>query len=160
MLLIGELGAEPVDPPVSVAVTGTLELEGGADAKGLSAPVTPLAEGPTLVLAFAGSRAQVDSSCPPEAKQVVVAVWAGGVTLAPGVSDAEHRTSYRVETATGEVVPFALGDLGDRDNDEHRCLDTQSTVTRVRFAAGRLVDPRGDANPETSVGVASASPSR
>lgn len=153
VLLIGELGAEPADPPVRVEVTGSLPLEGGADAQGLNAEITPLDAGPTLVLAFAGAPKAVDSSCPVGARQVVVVVWAGGVTPAPGKTAEDHRAGYRVSTTEGPVTPFALGDLGDRDNYVHLCLDTDAAATRVSFAPGLLVDPRGDANPETSVEV-------
>ncbi len=48
---------------------------------------------------------------------------------------------------------FALGDLGDGDNCVPLCLDTDSTANRVSAAAGALVDPRGDLNPETSLEV-------
>lgn len=56
-------------------------------------------------------------------------------------------------TGAETVTPFALGDLNDQDNYVHLCLDTDVEATRVSAAAGVLVDPRRDVNPETSVTV-------
>jgi hypothetical protein len=153
VLLIGDIGREPDDPPVRVEVTGSLPLDQGADARGLSAPVTPLVDGPTLVMALGVAPGSVASDCPRETRQIVVAVWAGGVTPRPGGSDAEHLAGYRVETDGGQRAPFALGDLHDRDNYVHLCLDTLDPARRVSFRAGVVVDPRGDLNPATSVAV-------
>ncbi len=158
VLLIGELGSEPGDPPMRVEVTGPLALEGGADALGLSVNVTPLADGPTLVLALGLPVGSLETDCPaPRTKQVVLVVWAGGVRPGPGKTAADHLAGYEVDTAGGVVRPFALGDLDDRDNDVHLCLETNSAPVRVRFSAGVVVDPRGDLNPATVVEV---SPSR
>ena len=101
ILLIGELGSAE-DPPVEASVVGSLPLEGGADAKGLSVEVS----------------------------------------------------MYTVETESGDRVPTALGDLGDNDNYEHLCLSEATPALRVRAVAGVVLDPRGDANVETSVEVA------
>ena len=57
-------------------------------------------------------------------------------------------------TGDGSVTPFALGDIDDNDNYVHICLDTAAPPTQVWAAAGVLVDPRGDLNPETAVDVA------
>lgn len=153
VLLIGELGSEPDDPPVAVEVTGSLKLDGGADARGLSGPVTPLADGPTLQLALGAAPSSLASDCPADTRQIVVVVWAGGVHPRPGADQAAHRSGYSVDTAAGEVQPIALGDLSDRDNYVHLCLATATPATRVRFRAGILADPRGDLNPDTSVAV-------
>jgi hypothetical protein len=153
VLLMGELGREPADPPVSVEVTGPLSLEGGVDGQGLTAPVTPLAAGPTLVLALGLRPGSIASDCPAATRQIVMAVWAGGVVPGPGSDQERHLGGYRVKTEAGEAAPFALGDLKDRDNYVHLCLDTDSPARSVHFAAGIVVDPRGDLNPETTVEV-------
>ncbi len=155
VLLLGQLGGEPADPPVEVEVTGALALA-GADGHGLRAPVIALAAGPTLALAIATPPGAIASDCPAGTAQIVTAIWTGGVNLAPGVDDDRHRRGYRVQTDTGEVAPRALGDLGDRDNYEHLCLATAAPVRRVAFAAGLLVDPRGDRNPATAIAVSAA----
>jgi len=151
ILLVGELGSAATDPPVSVEVTGHIALAGGADGKGLSTLVTPLPEGPTLVLAFAAAPGTIKSDCPGSAKQIIVAIWAGGVGPPSGADQTAHLRGYRVRTATRELKPFALGDLGDRDNYVHLCLDTDDPAKRVDFNAGILADPNGDLNPETFV---------
>ncbi len=153
ILLIGELGSEPADPPVWVEVTGSLPLAGGVDGKGLSGPVIPLAAGPTLVLALGYQAGAIASDCPPQSRQIVVAIWAGGVKPGPGAGKEAHRAGYQIDTAAGVIAPFALGDLNDRDNYVHLCLDTDAPAQRVSFRSGVLVDPRGDVNPDTAVEV-------
>jgi hypothetical protein len=167
VLLIGDLGSEgggamcgtnrcPLDPPITVEVTGDLPLEYGASGKGLSGPVIPLAAGPTLVLALGYKAGTYPSDCPAATRQVVVAIWAGGVKPKPGADQAAHLGGYRVATSKGEVHPFALGALNNGDNYVHLCLDTDVPAERVSFAPGILVDPNGDVNPETSVAVSQA----
>lgn len=151
VLLIGDLGDDAQDPPLQVRVDGALGLEGGASATGLAVTVTPLAAGPTLVLAQAHRSGGIRSQCPRRARALVQVVWAGGVTAA---SDEAHRQAYQVELAEGgAVVPFALGDLGDQDNYVHLCLDTDRPLRAVCAAPGVLADPRGDRNPRTCVSV-------
>ena len=154
VLLIGELGSEPEDPPVKVEITGHLILAGGTDAHGMSAPVTPLSDGPSLVLAYAAQHEQIDSDCPPETKQIIVVIWAGGVRPMPGVTHDAHRLGYSVATEDGEVTPIGLGNLGDGDNYEHLYLDTAAIPLRVSMKGGLLMDPRNDPNPMTSVDIA------
>jgi hypothetical protein len=126
VLLIGDLGHEPDDPPVA---------------------------GPGLVLALGVRAGAIDSDCPAGTRQIVVAIWAGGVQPAPGKTQRDHLAGYRVTTTAGDVAPLALGDLDDHDNYVHLCLDRDELARRVRFAAGIVVDPRGDLNPETSIEV-------
>lgn len=156
VLLIGDIGSDPGDPPVSVEVTGDLPLEYGGNAKGLSASVTPLADGPTLVLALGYKAGDFPCDTPAGTRQVVVAIWAGGVKPKPGADDKSHLQGYRVATSQGEVQPFALGGLQDNDNYVYLFLATDAPAERVTFAPGIVVDPRGDVNPETSVSVSQA----
>jgi hypothetical protein len=155
VLLIGEFGNEPDDPPVKVKVTGQLILAGGDNAQGLSVDVTPLNDGPSLVLAYAVSPEDIpDDDVPPETKQVIVAIWNGGVTPMEGVSAENHRLGYSFETENGSTVqPIGVGDIGG-DNYEYLYLDTEETALRVNIKSGLLMDPRGDVNPATSVEVA------
>ncbi|MDE0307384.1 MAG: hypothetical protein OXI87_21265 [Albidovulum sp.] len=52
-----------------------------------------------------------------------------------------------------DVIPFALGDLGDGDNNHELCLDTADQPLSVSFPAGILIDPNDDLNPSTTVHV-------
>jgi hypothetical protein len=156
VLLIGDLGSASADPPISVEVTGDLPLEYGANGKGLWAPVIPLADGPTLVLAMGFKPGNFPCDTPAGARQVVVAVWAGGVKPKPGADQTAHLKGYRVATSQGEVQPFALGGLDDNDNYVFLFLATDAPAQRVTFAPGIVVDPRGDVNPQTSVAVSQA----
>ena len=153
VLLIGDLGRDPGDPPLSVDVTGPLSLDGGFDGRGLTSLMTPLSAGPTMVLALGVKPGTMASNCPAATAQIVVVVWAGGVVPGPASSEAAHLAGYRVLTEAGTVSPVALGDLGDHDNYIHLCLGTTSPAREVSFPAGIVIDPRGDLNPETKVEV-------
>ena len=154
VLLIGELGDEPDDPPARVEITGSLKLDGGVNANGLSVVVTPLADGPSLVLAYATDVESQEHNYPAGTKQIVVVVWAGGVRKVAGVTSEDHRLGYTVTTTEGDTVPLALGDIGDGDNYEHLYLDTDAKPLSVSMKGGLLMDPRDDPNPATSVEVA------
>ncbi|NJN17597.1 MAG: hypothetical protein HC822_15670 [Oscillochloris sp.] len=91
--------------------------------------------------------------------QVVRVVWAGGITRPdngePG--DAERMLyQVRLRQPDGAVLngaPFALGDLGDGDNNHLLCLDVPGTPLEVAFPAGYFTDPNDDLNPDTRVAV-------
>ncbi len=154
VLLLGEFGNAPDDPPVKVEVTGHLILAGGEDAQGLSVEVTPLEHGPSLVLAYAVNPEDLPGDVPPETKQIIVAVWNGGVEPLEGVSDDMHRLGYSLELNNGNSVqPISVGDIGG-DNYEYLYLDTDTTVLHLNMKSGLLMDPRSDANPATSIEVA------
>ncbi|MEO0560318.1 MAG: hypothetical protein AAF170_19290 [Bacteroidota bacterium] len=152
VLLIGDLGSAE-DPPHRVEVVGDVMLEGDASGRGLEIEVTPLEDGPTLVLAIAYAAGAIESDCPAATQQVIQVTWAGGVRPDSGVTEEAHRTMYRVMSSDGEMSPFALGDLGDNDNYEHLCLDTSARASEVTARAGVLLDPRNDLNPLTSIPV-------
>ncbi|MEL7471645.1 MAG: hypothetical protein AAFN27_24590, partial [Pseudomonadota bacterium] len=131
VLLVGEFGDAETDPPVSVEVVGHLHsIDGELDFSGARVDVTPLALGPSLVMAEIvdptardlglGQRRTDGDDCPSEGiAQAVRVVWASGVVLENGdePSDVE-RDLYRVAVrgADGterEITPNALADLGD-----------------------------------------------
>jgi hypothetical protein len=172
VLLIGDFGDAGSDPPTEVRVVGNLHsLDGTRNFKGASVAVTPLALVPELVLAERVSDEAVDmglgmrrtrgSRCPADGvTQAIRVVWAGGVTLANGKEpgDAE-RQLYKVVVQSEDgkqrdVVPVALADLGDGDNNHVLCLDTADRAVSVALPAGVLRDPNGDLNPQTSVSLA------
>ncbi len=168
VLLVGEFGSAATDPPVRVRVTGNVHaLDGRLNFRGAEIEVTPLAPGPTIVLAeqvlrfdrsgsLSRQRTQ-GSTCPEDGvEQAVRVVWAGGVTLPGGGEpgqDVGELYRVTVETRDGtrrEVVPHALADLGDGDNNHLLCLDTTDRPISVSFPAGILTDPNEDLNPATS----------
>jgi hypothetical protein len=172
VLLIGQFGNARSDPPEQVAVSGGLLDEQGRRLAGLVAPVIPLSAGPALVYAEPAppesnkltyaplspsviQPLQKNSACPAGTVQRVRVTWDGGVS-APGggeVGDAQ-RLGYFVAFARGpRVHPFALGDLGDHDNNHLLCLKTHRRPTRVTATAGLFLDPGGDRNLRTSVAV-------
>lgn len=171
VLLVGDFGDAPTDPPVSVEIVGHLHsIDGALDFRGAQVDVTPLAPGPSLVMAEIrdpatpdpglGQRRTDGDDCPSEGtRQAVRVVWAGGVTLENGdePGDAE-RDLYRVTVRSADgterdITPVALADLGDGDNNHLLCLDTADTPLSVSFPAGVLTDPNDDPNPATSVAV-------
>ncbi|MEO1364887.1 MAG: hypothetical protein AAFU86_14070 [Pseudomonadota bacterium] len=174
VLLVGEFGTAEIDPPVSVEIVGHLHsIDGVVDFRGASVDVTPLAPGPTLVMAEIadptapdlgiGQRRTDGDDCPSEGiAQAVRVVWAGGVVLENGdePGDAE-RDLYRVTVRAADrterdVTPDALADLGDGDNNHLLCLGTADTPISVAFPAGVFVDPNKDFNPETNVAVSAS----
>ncbi len=171
VLLIGDLGPSETDPPVRVDVVGHLHsIDGSIDFRGTSVGVTPLPDGPSMILAemvedwtlvgTLGPRRTRGSLCPEDGTlQAVRIVWAGGVTL-PGGNEAgeAERDLYRVtvETPDGsrrEITPAALANLGDGDNNHMLCLDTTDRPVSVSFPAGILTDPNEDLNPATEVDI-------
>jgi len=84
--------------------------------------------------------------------------WAGGITKLNGdeannVERAQYHVTLRQSDGRDiEVIPFALGDMGNGDNNHLLCLDVAGMPISVSFAAGFLYDPNHDAaNPDTSV---------
>ena len=59
----------------------------------------------------------------------------------------------RPDGAMDEVVPAALADLADGDNNHLLCLDTTDQAVAVSFPAGQLIDPNRDLNPATQIAV-------
>ncbi|SFQ65466.1 hypothetical protein SAMN05421853_11659 [Roseivivax halotolerans] len=171
VLLVGEFGDADADPPVSVEIVGHLHsIDGTLDFHGAQVDATPLAPGPSLVMAEIANPAAQDlglgqrrtdgDDCPTDGiVQAVRVVWAGGVTLENGdePGDAE-RDLYRVTVRAADgterdVTPTALADLGDGDNNHLLCLDTGDTPVAVSFPEGVLTDPNDDLNPTTNVAV-------
>ena len=161
------------DQPIRVDVVGNLlSIDGALNFKGTSIEVTPLEVGPTMVWAEIVPEAEWDtgrdatplpwgggSGAPAGTTQVVRVTWNGGVTKPGGdeIDDAE-RVLYRVavlqdDGTTVDVIPFAIADLGDGDNNHELCLDVPGTPVSVFFPAGHLTDPREDLNPDTTIDV-------
>ncbi|NJL10023.1 MAG: hypothetical protein HC908_07090 [Calothrix sp. SM1_7_51] len=161
------------DQPVKVeVVSNLLSLDGTLNFKGASVNVTPLEKGATMVWAETVPEGEWDigkeasplpwgggSGCTKGTKQVVRVTWSGGVTKPGGdeVDDVE-RVQYKVTVLLKdgrkiEVTPFALGDLGDGDNNHELCLDVVGTPQSVYFPAGYMTDTREDLNPETTITI-------
>ncbi|MFN0246852.1 MAG: hypothetical protein ACKV2T_08075 [Kofleriaceae bacterium] len=157
VLLIGDFGDDPGDPPARVDVVGSVPLLNGGDAMGASSDrVTPLSEGPELRIGYRYKAADLPtSSCASSTMQIVQLTWAGGVRAATGgeLGD-DARTRMRVTLSDGrEIIPVALADLGDNDNYTQLCLDVDTPAESVTVEAGVAVDPRGDTNPESSIRI-------
>ncbi len=172
MLLIGDFGSIE-NQPVAVEITGhIISMDGRSNFRGTSVDVIELERGPRLIHAEAVREDQWElgkqatalpfgggDGCPASTRQVIRVVWTGGVTKPGGdeVDDVE-RLAYRVFVAAEggdltSVVPFAIGDLGDGDNNHELCLDVDAPGIRVEFPENMLTDPREDLNPATSVAV-------
>ncbi|UZP73409.1 hypothetical protein E0F26_01065 [Candidatus Paraluminiphilus aquimaris] len=169
VLLIGEFGDAPDNPPLSAKVVGELLSDGSPtiNFKGTHVDVTPLAEGPSLVLAEPVPKKQWtqetnSTRCPQGVRQIIRVTWNGGVRRPDrGEAGEAERKLYRVEVQQSdgflvEVTPIALAELGDRDNNHFLCLDTGDPAVAVSFPEGRLVDPNGDLNPYTAVRVSTS----
>ena len=165
-LLIGEFGDSPDNPPVSVKVVGDLLSDGAppVNFNGTRTNVTPLAAGPSMVLAepvpeSEWTRKTSSTSCPKGIKQVIRVTWDGGIRRPDGDEPGEaERELYRVtvkrpDGSSDEINPVALAELEDRDNNHFLCLDTTDPAVAISFPAGHLVDPNKDMNPDTRITV-------
>jgi hypothetical protein len=162
VLLVGDLGTE-ADPPVRLEVVGSVPLDGGLDARGLSSThVTPLLAGPELLLAFPHAPGDLagaaGAQCPSGTAQIVLVAWMGGVSDASGQalgSTALPSIHVTFAGASGsfQKSPIALGGVGDNDNFVQLCLDETASPVSVQVEAGVAHDPRGDPNPSTTVAV-------
>ena len=172
ILVVGQYGSAE-DQPTSVEIVGNLlSKDGQLNFRGLRSSVIALEEGPTMVwsevvpepewelgkpatsLPFGGG-----DRCPVGTQQVVRVTWAGGVTKPGGQEiDDDEREAYRVTMSFGdegetELVPYAIGDRGDGDNNHQLCLNRAGLPLRVDFPAGLVTDPRDDLNPATGVEI-------
>ena len=172
VLVVGQYGSID-DQPVSVEIIGNLlSKDGQVNFHGARTSVIALEEGPTISWAEIVPEDQWDlgksatllpwgggSGCPLGTRQVVRVTWAGGVTKPGGQEiDDNERTEYRVTMSVDgasefELVPFAIGDLGDGDNNHELCLDRDGMPLIIEFPAGLVTDPREDLNPQTRAEV-------
>lgn len=169
VLLIGEYGNHPDNPPVSVEVVGDLMARTGQNFKGKSIEVIPLPEGP--ILSYAEYFTMDDDypyiekgdgcDCPKaETHMVVKAVWSGGVRALNGEELGENEKNDFIVTLvngtdTIQVRPFKLADLGDNENNIDLCLKESGIPIRVEANANIAIDPNDDKNPRTEVEVVS-----
>ena len=165
VLLIGEFGNADTDPPEVVTIVEDLLSDTAAQVNfnGQSVEVTPLNEGPSMVLAESLSQDDwtVDrrgTQCPNDGvKQIIRVTWNGGVRLANGdePGDTEtHLYSVTMEPERGASYithPIAIAELGDNDNHHFLCMDTDDKASEVNFPSGHFIDPNRDLNPDTRV---------
>ena len=168
ILMIGNFGSIDNQPTMVTIKGNLLSLDHKSNFKNEAVMVTPLEDGPFLVHAELVDTAQWQigkkntllpfgggDGCPLGTQQIIRVVWAGGVTK-PGGSeiDDQERTAYRVILEDGsDITPFAIGDLGDGDNNHQLCLNTDSPVQRVEFPEGLMTDPREDVNPAIAISL-------
>lgn len=172
ILIVGQYGSAK-DQPASVEIVGNLlSKDRQLNFLGARTTVIALEEGPTMVWAEVVPEPEWElgksatslplgggDGCPLGTKQVVRITWAGGVTK-PGNQEIDdiERQAYRVtmsfsDEGETELVPFAIGDLGDGDNNHELCLERAGLPLYVDFPAGLVTDPREDLNPRTQTEV-------
>jgi hypothetical protein len=169
LLLIGEYGNYPDNPPVCFKIVGDLMTRTGVNYRGQSKEVIPLEEGPVLSYAeyftFTDDYPYVEKGvgcdCPKETtKMVVKAVWAGGVRAINGKDLGDNDISaFEVTMVQGKdtvvVTPFQLADLEDNDNNIDLCLKESGIPIKVTVKENTAIDPRDDPNPRTEIEVQS-----
>ena len=169
VLLIGEYGSYPDNPPVSVKIVSDLLSRSGQNYKGQRLNVIPLPEGPTISYAeyftfnddYPYKKSGYGCDCPRKDTEIVVrAVWAGGVRAVNGneLGENEHD-AFQVTMISGEdtikVRPYQLADINDGDNNIDLCLKEKGVPILIEADAGIAIDPRGDQNPQTKMKVTS-----
>ncbi len=169
VLLIGEFGNFPENPPVSVKVIGDLLGRIGHNYKGESIKVIPLEEGPILSYAefftFTETYPYVEKGrgcdCPKNKTNTIVkTVWSGGVRAVNGDElGSNELKDFSVTLVQGtdtlKVTPFKLADLSDNDNNIDLCLKETGIPIYVAVNEGVAIDPRDDKNPKTGIAIKS-----
>ncbi|MEM8847513.1 MAG: hypothetical protein AAGD17_10460 [Bacteroidota bacterium] len=169
VLLIGEFGNYPDNQPISVKVTDELLSRTGYNYIRDTVSIIPLEEGPILSYAeyflFDEDYPYVENGrgcdCPrSETKQVVKAVWSGGVTAANGQElGKDELNDFEVSLLQGldtvKVNPFQLADLEDNDNNIDLCLRESGIPLLLKVKENITIDPRGDKNPKTEITIKS-----
>lgn len=169
VLMVGELGDHPQDPPLVLEVVGDVVSRSGQNYKGQSVQVTPLPDGPFISYAeyfvidedypYVAEGRGCD--CPKkETTQVVRLVWSGGVRATSGDELGErdldaHTVSLIQGTDTIQVKPFKLADLKDNDNNIDLCLKESGIPFKVSVEVGTAIDPRDDVNEYTEAAILS-----
>lgn len=169
VLLIGEYGNYPDNPPVSVEVVGDLMARTGQNFKGQRVQVIPLEEGPVLSYAeyftidekYPYIKKGKGCDCPKEeTKMVVKVVWSGGVRAVNGKELGDNELKDFIVTMvngsdTIKVTPFKLADLGDNENNIDLCLKQSGIPILVQVNENIAIDPNNDKNPRTETKVLS-----
>jgi hypothetical protein len=169
VVLIGEYGNHPDNPPVSVEVVGDLMARTGQNFKGKSVEVIPLSKGPILSYAeyfiinedYPYVKKGAGCDCPREkTSSVVKAVWTGGVRAVNGKELGDNeREAFEVVVVQGSdtitLTPFQLADLADNDNNIDLCLSESGIPVKVIVKENIAIDPRDDPNPRTEIEVVS-----
>ncbi len=169
VLLIGEYGNHPDNPPDSVKIIDDILSRSGQNYKGQSLKVIPLPEGPILSYAeyfvidedYPYVKKGIGCDCPKEETEIVVrTVWAGGVRATNGKELGDNELdAFQVTMVKGsdtiKVRPYKIADLKDNDNNIDLCLKEKGIPICVEAQAGIAIDPRDDANPQTQMEVTS-----
>ena len=169
VLMVGELGDHPEDPPVSLQIVGDLLSRSGQNYIGQTVAVTPLPDGPFISYAehftFTEGYPYVATGrgydCPREETPLVVrTVWAGGVRATNGQELGDNELdAFSVTLVQGtdtiQVLPFLIADLKDNDNNIDLCLRETGIPIKVSAQAGIAIDPNSDVNPATEIEVLS-----
>ncbi|MEL6918103.1 MAG: hypothetical protein AAFO99_10290 [Bacteroidota bacterium] len=169
VLLIGEYGNYPDNPPISIKIVGDLLSRIGPSSNGITFLLSPLKLCPILSYAeyfsFTEEYPYVEKGrgcdCPrASTKMVVRTVWAGGVRAVNGDELGDNELNdFEVTMVKGTdtllLKPYQLADLDDNDNNIDLCLRESGIPIQVRVNKNIAIDPRGDKNPETRVEIKS-----
>lgn len=165
VLLIGEFGNFPKNPPVELIIVGDLKTLDGQNLKGQKIKITPLEAGPFLsfseyfTLDSKKYLKQIDCDCLPKETQLVVrAVWSGGVKAINGrelgKNDLESFTIKLLQNKdTISVHPIDIADINDNDNNIDLCLNKIGIPIELRVKGNAVIDPRGDKNGFTKIRI-------
>ena len=169
VLLIGEYGSYPDNPPVSVKIVSDLLSRSGQNYEGQSIKVIPLPEGPTISYAeyftfnddYPFKKSGYGCDCPREDTETVVrAVWTGGIRAVNGNEPGDNELdAFQVTIISGsdtiKVRPYQLADISDGDNNLDLCLKEKGIPILIEAEAGIAIDPRDDQNPQSKMKITS-----
>ena len=169
VLLIGDYGNYPDNPPIQLEIVGDLMTRTGVNYKSQNREIIPLEVGPILSYAeyfrldddYPYIESGIGCDCPKDStKMVVKAVWSGGVRAVNGdelgVNELESfQVTLVQEKDTLLVKPYQLADLSDGDNNTDLCLKESGIPIKLEVKENTAIDPRDDKNPLTEIEIVS-----
>ena len=167
ILMIGDYGTHPENPPIAVKIVGDLMSRSGQNFKGQSVDVIPLPAGPVISYAeyftidddYPYVKRGRGCDCPKEETELVVrAVWSGGVRALNGKDLGDNELDgFDITIVQGldtiKTKPFKLADLKDNDNNLDLCLKEKGIPILVEAKKDIAIDPRDDPNPSTRMEI-------
>lgn len=166
VLLIGEFGQSPSNPPVEVRVVGDLwtlpqSEEESAPSKvinlkgQLTNKIIPLSSGPSIffVQRISGSISECGNEF-----QCIQVVWSGGVR--PFLKKDEeadlvkyYTGYYSVGDSLIAVKPRYIRDIEDNDNFHQLCFEGNKAIEMIRIEPEVVMDPNDDPNPACEISL-------
>lgn len=167
ILLIGDFGNVPENPPKEVKIIGDLKTRDGQNLKGQKIEVVALEDGPFISYAeyfsldknYPFKEKGRGCDCPiTETATIIRTVWSGGIRATNGEQlGKKELTSFNItliqNSDTIIIHPFHIADIDDNDNNIDLCIKEKGIPIFVEAKENIAIDPRGDKNSKIKMKV-------